>query len=307
MARTFLFIIGRALFVALLIIQCLSLVKYHVRYQGEGKNDYWFFLVLFFVPGICVWGNVVMEENNSRIYRLWHVWLGYMFALTTMVGWIFGSFVIRKDKLKSDEFLGPNVLKTTLCITPLLMLLLLQSTAGKSEYDKYRESLNELSFTVTLDLFDGIEMLEVLVDENENSHEIPKGITIAILVLVCAFFFLSPLELLQVKSKEQGERTFWSKTVPYIRVTFRVVINISFGVLRLILWFKYGRNAPIFIAKNGISLLLLVLRLCFYGADFSSSLGTRSQRQCQPGGFVNSAASVLQVSSLEFQFRYERL
>ena len=175
-------------FFLLLITQCCLLVKYVVKYEGKGDNVYWPF-VLLFLPAIIVW-LVVTIDNHMRWVGI--VWLSYTCALTPMVGWIFGSIAI-EDKLDSAEAFGPNSLKAILCLTPLLLLLLLQSATDTSEY---RDLLKELSFTVTLDLFDGIEMLEVILDEDENPHGIPKELEIAILAFVCGFFLLSPLELI---------------------------------------------------------------------------------------------------------------
>ena len=253
MARKLL-IYGRLLFLALLIAQCFLLVGYVVKY-GEKGDIYWL-LILLFLPGFIAWRAVI---NDGRIRRLWLVWLFYtLFALTPMVGLIFERIVM-ENKLDSASFSGPNPLKTTLCITPALMLLLLQSTTERSEYDNYREALNDLSFTATLDLFDGIGMLELILDEDENPHGVSKELEIAIVVFVCVFFFLSPLELFRFKFSEVDELGSRKKAL-CIRRLVQALLNLSFLVFRLILWFKYGRNAPIFLAKNGISSVLLVLR-----------------------------------------------
>ena len=240
-------------FFLLLITQCFLLVKYVVKYEGKDDNVYWLF-VLLFLPAIIVW-LVVTIDNHMRWVGI--VWLSYtLCALTPMVGWIFGSIVI-ENKLDSDDAFGPNSLKAILCITPVLMLLLLQSTYDPSDSSDFHDLLKELSFTVTLDLFDGIEMLEVILEEDENRDGIPKGMEIAILVFVCGFFLLSPLELLQYKYKEGGD--FKIRKIPFcIKCTFQALVNLAFLILRLISWFKYGPNAPIFIAKNGISLIRLV-------------------------------------------------
>ena len=248
-------IAGRVLFCAVFITQCCLLMKYVVKY--EGKDDiYWLFVLLFVSPGIIAW--LVIMRCKSRISWLGFVWLSYTCALTAMVGWIFGNIVI-ENKLDSAEAFGPNSLKAILCITPVLMLLLLQSTPDPDEYEEYRGILNELSFKLTLDLFDGIEMLQVLLgDCDENHHEIPKKLEIVIFAFVCAFFLLSSLELLQVKFERNGESKT-HKTVFWVRSIFQGLVNLAFLIIRIVLWSVFSRNAPIFITKNGISLTLLVL------------------------------------------------
>ena len=255
-------IAGRGLFVVLLIAQCVLLVEYVVKLR-EGKSDNFRWLLLLLIPGfiagVCSLLAVILErleEHNGGIRWLWLVWLLYMAALTPLVGLVFESIVKENMKLDSADLKnwGPNVLKSILCITPVLMMLLLKSTPNAMDI------LNVLSFTVTLDLFDGIEMLEVILEEDENPHEIPKGMEIAIVVFVCCFFVSSPLELLRFKFNEDGEYKS-RKKVLYARRLLQVLVNLAFLVIRIVLWSKYGRNAPIFITKNGISLTLLLLEV----------------------------------------------
>ena len=52
----------------------------------------------------------------------------------------------------------------TLCLTPLLPLLLLTTIETKSED---RELLLKLAFQIRSDLFHGIEMLQVILEGNE--------------------------------------------------------------------------------------------------------------------------------------------
>ena len=56
----------------------------------------------------------------------------------------------------------------TLCLTLLLLLLLLNRFETKS---KDREFLLKLAFQITLDLFDGIEMLQVILDRKCRNQE----------------------------------------------------------------------------------------------------------------------------------------
>ena len=52
----------------------------------------------------------------------------------------------------------------TLCLTPLLLLLLPNTFEMKS---KERGLLLKLAFQITLDLFDGIEMPQVILEGND--------------------------------------------------------------------------------------------------------------------------------------------
>ena len=253
MGRKLLIAFGRALFLGLFIAQCYCLVRYTVEYEENG--DFLWLLTLCFLPGLIAW-LVVIIKSNGRISLLGLIWLFYtLCALTPMLGLIFGRTVI-ENKLDNTSFWGANMLKTTICVTPWLLLLLVHST---TDDQKYRKLLDEISFTFTLDLFDGIEMLEVIIEEDVDHRGVPKELEIAILACVCGFICLSPLEFFQFKFDEE-DCEYKSRTkMVIIRKMVHALLNLSFLVLRLILWFKYGRNALIFITKNSLSIIQLLL------------------------------------------------
>ena len=168
---------------------------------------------------------------------------------------IFGSLRIRNfhGTVLNRKFFGPNVLKTTLSLTPALMLLLLKSVKDDDG------DLKALCLGATLDLFDGLEMLEVLLERQgkpETARTQESGIEIIILVVVIIFYLLSFLELLHL-IYDENTRLF--KRVLHVNSVFQFALNVSFLVIRCILWFKYNRDAAIFIAKNVISLVMSVL------------------------------------------------
>ena len=153
--------ISRFFFFILIIIQAFILAGYQVHYKG---NDDYYGLVALFFPSLIVL--VIAILRDELIHYLWLVWLCYSGALVIVTGVIFCGIVI-PDQLKNVTFFGPNVLKTTLSITPPQMLLLLNSVTDEAEI------LKELYFTTTLNLFDGIEMLEVLLQDKNDA--IPKS------------------------------------------------------------------------------------------------------------------------------------
>ena len=110
-------------------------------------------------------------------------------------------------------------------------------------------------------VFDGVEMLEVTLDENELSHEIPRSFEEGIIVVVCFSFLLSTLQLMEIKM-DDGD---WKprKCTSVSRKTLQILfVNGVFLVLRLILFRKYGKDASIFIAKNGIIIFLSLFEIC---------------------------------------------
>ncbi|KAJ7370870.1 hypothetical protein OS493_029414 [Desmophyllum pertusum] len=145
------------------------------RYQNQNG---WYGLLFLYLPALILWFYILCDEGKLRwLFFVWglYVWL----ALVPTVGIVFG---LVEDKLEKGAFLGPNILKMTFCLTPLLLLLLLNTGTDSSEY---RELVSKLSFQITLDLFDGVEMLEVVLEENELHRGIPKGFEQAIIAVVC--------------------------------------------------------------------------------------------------------------------------
>ena len=255
--------ISRIFFGVFLVVQGALLVQYPVQYEG---NYGYYGLLAFHAAILIAWAKILCRD--TLIQRFWLVWLLYAFVLTVMVAIIFGKIVIQ-NKLDNDIFFGSNVLKTTLCVAPAEMLLLLNSVSDKANV------LTELYFTATLDLFDGMEMLEVLVEDAREantleanvtgtktmqSNAVPKSMKFSILGFVCAFFLTSFVELFQIKFEEDGSDAKLRKRTFCINTFFQVVMNVGFLVLRFVLWFKFDRDAAIFISKNVFALVLVLLR-----------------------------------------------
>ena len=96
--------------------------------------------------------------------------LGMVFT----VGIIAVILAVVGDDLDKENFLGPNALKVILCLTPVLFLFLPKTAPGLSEIDGYPQLAFRLTIQVTIDLFDAVEMLDIVFDESENGHGIPK-------------------------------------------------------------------------------------------------------------------------------------
>ena len=255
--------ISRVFFVIIIITQGFLLSKYVVDHEGKaffGLAGMFIFLSLFIYFGmLCVHG----ELKN----RLGIVWFFYMIALVTMICWIFGDILIDHNKLRqemvtstlcnnsatkdvtnsshSDSFFDSKFLKITLCFTPGEMLLLLTSVADESG------AFELIYLTTVMDLFDGIEMLEVL--NQDVCNEIPKELEFIVLGAVSLFFLLSSFEVHQVKFDEDDDPKSRKKTT-LANIISQIILNLTFLTIRLLLWFYYDFDSAIFIAKNVIGL-----------------------------------------------------
>ena len=263
---------GRFAFFVLYGLQSYSLTSYPAVYNS---NTAFYALIILFTPALGLWIWILCDDKNLK--WLFVVWLAYVwFALIPLIGIIFGGDDPIENKLDSQIFFGPNVLKITLCLSPLLLLLLLSTGTDSMSY---RDLIWLLSLRIALDLFDTVEMLEVVLEENTIHHNISKELEVAleeiivhhniprsfenaIITFACISFILSPLQLMQIKVLRPGDWRYREVTSICHKTLQILVVNCVFLGLRLALFLEYGKDASIFLAKNGIVILRSLFEIC---------------------------------------------
>ena len=216
------------------------------------KDAYYVLWILLFAPAlICIYfgfyKKLEYSANDDEIWDVLCTWALYIIAYVSTVGTIFGKVAY---KLTKDDILGINALLGTLCITPGLLILLLQLTICPS----YRKPVLSLSIFAALNIFDGIEMLEIFLMQKEANFDLNKETEICIVVFACFCFFLSPFGLVRNKFMANGVVKERRKTSMYLGPLEIIGTNLPFLVLRAIIWHKY--EAAIFIAKNAVALVV---------------------------------------------------
>ena len=234
-----------------MITQSIALAAYPAKYENHTG---WYGLTVLYLPALLTWLCILQDEGKLRwLFAVWgfYTWL----ALVPITGINFG---LVEDKLDNKAFLGPNVLKMSLSIFPVLLLLLLKTANDSSEYG---ELVSKVSFQIALDLFDGIEMLEVVLEENELTHGVPKNFEKAIIAFACISFLLPFCQLMEIKFEENGRLEIRKYPAALRIVTQILCVNAVFLGLRWALLLRYGKDASIFIAKNGIVIVFGVLEV----------------------------------------------
>lgn len=246
--------IGRIFFFVLVGLQAYSLASYPAEYKN---NDGLYGLVTLYGPALGLWLYIMCDDK--KLPWLFVVWMCYVVSFVIFIGIIFGGDKPIEDKLDKAKFFGPNNLKMTLCLAPVILLLLLSTGTDSS---RYREEIWQISLRMALDLFDGVEMLEVIIEENEVSHGVPKPFEKAILAFVCISFIFSPLQLIEIKLRSSAGR-FRHRCREGLRTALQIIcVNCVFLGLRMYLWRCYGKDASIFIAKNAIVICLGFFEVC---------------------------------------------
>ena len=246
--------IGKFVFFVLVSLQSYSLASYPAEYKHD---DGFYGLCILFAPALLLRVYIMCEEK--RLQWLFAVWFLYVIAFVILIGIIFGGSEPIEEKLDKEKFFGPNILKMTLCLSPFILLLLLSTGTDSIAY---RELIWMLSLRIALDLFDGVEMLDVIIEESEVNNDIPDEFEKAILAFVCISFLLSPLQLIEVKL-DGFEDWKYRKCTMISRTTIQVLaVNCVFLGLRLALYLSHGKDASIFIAKNVIIIFLGLFEIC---------------------------------------------
>lgn len=106
-------------------------------------------------------GWLVKNPKGNDFTSTYVAWLVYAVHLVPQVATIFKMFA---DELDKDSFLNPNFLKLTLSITPMLFVCLVHSHHKSRESFARKTYVQILVSSVTLDLFDSVEILEYLFD-----------------------------------------------------------------------------------------------------------------------------------------------
>ena len=153
--------------------------------------------------------------------------------------------------------LGPTLLKATLCVTPLLLLLLLNTASDANETDENKDDVYKLCVQLAVDLLDAVEMIDIVLDEKEHNYGISQGFGIAMIAVACISFLLSLWPM--IETKLHGKK----KTISAIsrNAAEIVLVNGPFLVIRLVIVFSYGKDESIFVAKNVIAIILSVLEI----------------------------------------------
>ena len=230
-ARNQYILLGRPVaFFALLLFQSFVFINFLRKYQ---KSDHWYAIIFLFQPIIAVWAWIV-DDPTRHLLWLFVVWLVHVaIGLVPTIGIIFG--LIENKVIKGEPY-GPDGLKLIMLVSPLVLLVLLNDRRIVPATGKYREFMTNLSYKMTINWFDGVDLLGVILKENEFSHGIPVSYETAIIASSCIGFLLSPMELFGYKVDEEGHVKS-SDALEIFRIAIQGCINALFLGLRVGIYF----------------------------------------------------------------------
>ena len=153
------------LMIALYVTQVCLFIFILVIHLDNKAYVAWFlwFVIPVAVIGLFFYTNKKSyADSDETTWGVWIIWGSYIFVYIVTVGTVFGTVA---HKLTKNDTLGINALIGTLCVTPGLLILLLQLMICLS----YRKPVLSLSIFAALNIFDGIEMLEIFLMHAEGS------------------------------------------------------------------------------------------------------------------------------------------
>ena len=191
---------GWILLIALYVTQVCLFIFILVIHLDNKAYGAWFlwFVIPIAVIGLFIYTNKKSyADSDETTLGVWIIWGSYIFVYIVTVGTVFGTVA---HKLTKNHALGINALIGTLCVTPGLLILLLQLMICPS----YRKPVLSLSIFAALNIFDGIEMLEIFLMQKEAKFDLNKETEICIVVFACFCFFLSPFGLVRNQFMANG-------------------------------------------------------------------------------------------------------
>ena len=221
----------------------------------------------FFVNCILrlVLGPVILLFSKRKLHYDPYIWLGY--TVLFIVDFVF-VFTLVEDRLNEERSPRPVIFEAVLCITPLLLLLLL-NTADDNDVKRLGD-FKWLCASMTLQVFDAIEMIDIVVSEKGKGSEIDKVNEIGMIALACVSLLLSELQLVHsVHYKSTGALRNGEKIRLGLVITAAIINFVSMSI-RVVVLVEYGTNETIFIAKNIISILRSTREICSFTDTYQS-------------------------------------
>ena len=299
--------VGRLAFVLLLFTQGGFLVAYSVDYDEVAVGAPIVQGVLFAITAF-VWLALIFTE--AKLSRLFYVWVLYVFTLVVNIGILFGTI---GDKLDSNKFLGPNVLKGVLCVTPPLLLLLLHNAddldrsddavrANDDDAVERKDLVSKLSYQMAIDLFDVVDMIDIVLEDKRHGSAncscanttinetnptsatsslktIPESFGIVMVTVASLSLLMSLWQLFENKLSRDDTKIRFRATVLRNLVEIALV-NFVFLIIRLVVYAEYHRDESIFIAKNIISIVLSILEINAHCASHSVKFWSELCKSC---------------------------
>ena len=184
----------------------------------------------------------------------WASWLLMSISVAAKALVIFHYFSGQLDETAS--FFGPNTLKTTIALgscTFVLLLITQHDTPAGSDGRKY---IDQLTGTVTFDIMDTVDTLEVLFTSSGRGV-LWNGLEEFILAVAVLNLISPTVPLFTLAKSKFGQKKPSKKFIHRHRIILVLLVNLPNLVIRFLLWHGLSRGVSPFTLKNILGILLV--------------------------------------------------
>ena len=271
---------ARIVCVILIMIQSATINYYLVVYIGN-SNIAWAafdvavilsFIVSFVISSKNLSLEVIARKQSGDIGLGWFAWLVYATGLVARMVIILHRFAHILDE---KNFFGPSTLKTTLALASCVFLFLLVSLHDSEIGGRRRQYIEELTGTVIFDIFDTVDIIDVLFNKEARDLFTP-GMQPAILVVSGGNIIIPTIPLVTLSMTDFGRREMSDRFVSAHKLAVTLIVNVPNLIIRLVLWHGFSVGISPFIMKNLILIGMVMYEFYEHKKDQVEELKTES-------------------------------
>jgi len=191
------------------------------------------------------------RKSPDEIKHAYILWIVYSLCLIPRL-----VIIYRKDAstLLEERILGPNFCKVATACTPLIFMLLVYALHDAKQIVSRKYYLGAMIGSITLDLFDSIDLLEFLYEKEDQRF--PREILDCTLAFACINLLLPTLALTELRlNRFNGQVESLPFKVVY-ECCYVFLVNVPNLLLRSILWHSYNADVSVLIMKNVMCICL---------------------------------------------------
>lgn len=196
------------------------------------------------------------REGHDKTYFPWWplAWLLYSITISLKIIVLFTMTPEESIEQWEEQTLqGATGMQTAVGITSVIFFLMLVSNIHRSVNQKMKSFIHEVGATVTIDLLDTMDLLELLYEEEEKSDRWGGNevIIFRLVLIIVVINMLVPVFPCVIIHRGRTHTSHMFRRLVLIQKVLQIVlVNILFMCVRLVLWSMFSEKFSAFIIKN---------------------------------------------------------
>lgn len=191
-------------------------------------------------------------------------WFLYSCYVSAKLAVIFKSGIA--DRLDESHFIGPQFLKTGICLCGVVFILFVASHHRAKENSKDRMYINSMASGVTFDVLDTVDFLSILF-VNETSLILPYALENAVLVIALVNLIRPTFSFLVLMVNHLGAPKIARELSAANILVYIFLINTPYMAIRMFLWHSLKQDVSVFLIKNFVMIFLGIYELYEIGLE----------------------------------------